>query len=49
MTLGSIIAAFVIAFVKGWLLAFIFIGIFPFIGIAGGLYAKAITVNKQSK
>lgn len=42
MTLAMLIAGFVIAFTKGWIMTLVVLVSLPFIGIGGALFAAAI-------
>ena len=42
MTIGTLISGFVFAFISGWLMTLVLLASLPALGIAGGLYMKAI-------
>ena len=42
MALGSLVAGFIIAFVKGWLMAFVIIAVLPAIGMGGYFYMAVV-------
>ena len=42
MTLSSIIAGFIFAFITGWLMTFVVLATFPALAIAGFFYMKVI-------
>ena len=48
MTVGMLIAGFIIGFVKGWLLAVVVLAVIPALGIAGFLYMRVIQ-NKDKR
>lgn len=47
MGLGSLLAGFIIAFIYGWLMAFVIIGSLPAIALGGYFYM--LTVTNQDK
>lgn len=47
MSFGSLLAGFIIAFVKGWIMAFVIISVLPAIGLGG--YAYMTVVAMQDK
>jgi ATP-binding cassette subfamily B (MDR/TAP) protein 1 len=46
--IGMICSAFVIAFTRGWIFSFAMLGMFPFMGISGFLFAKIMASGTSS-
>lgn len=48
MTIGMFITGFIIAFIKGWLMALVVVAAVPVIGIAGTIYMIALEKKEKS-
>lgn len=46
--IGMICSAFVIAFTRGWLFSFCMLGMFPFMGVSGALFASIMASGTAS-